>query len=1443
MKKKLFSLMMLCLLAFTGAYAQWVEVTGSSVYTNYQLPSNFFYNYSLTQQIYTADELADVNGEIRAISYYNSSSTSTNIYTRHMDVYMVLTEKNAFESETDWVAVTEADKVFSGEVVSAAIRDWVTIYLDTPFAYDGTKNLIVVFDDNSGNYVSSTVTSRCFQTPGVTQALYIRNNDTNYNPLTITDAGSLYGYKNVMKFLSYPEGAVFSENLPTNSYYKYSLTQQIYTPADVDSINTDITGISFFNVGPEQTRNLDIYFVAVGDETMTEWAAVDSSNLVFSGEVTFASNDWTQIPTKRFLNFDGTYNLAVLVDDNTDVGMAGLQFLMMEEQVANSALYYHSDDTTRLNPDPLNLAGIVGTSEAIRPAVQFAFKPAGYVEIGSGTTGYGVLPFRNQSAYSVSQQIYTAQEIGLAGSLLEIQLYAFTNATTRDIEIYLSHTDANEVAAAWLPVSTSHLVYSGSTTFAVGTWNTITLNTPFEYNGEQNIVMTVVDKTGTAVENAQRTNFLTTATTNNQAHYAYGSNPYDALNLAGVSGYVMTNKNQIHMQFRVGDIPEAPKDLYVLDMTDTTFVDTLFLGDRPNNAWMRPMDIYSLWNHTGRAINISRFDFTPEDGFFAVIDPETPVQMAAEDTIPMLFTTNITDTTFVDTTIMRQFVVIYDGARTAGVWPIAVHAYNPVCPDVFELAQFLDTIPALAADSVLTYGPFEFTGDPDTIYDNYQLPYSDEPFLLADGKDVVYKFTVLPGQEVLLNASVTGENGKVAVYTEDFYGEPGPMPHNFYAGPQMLVAGAREDRAEFVNDPNAECCPEPTGNTVCTRDAWDMLFSFQGTSAGQQAIATDGSSFYTASWQGTPTGGYTFYKYNINGTFVEGFNIAGATGIRDLTYDGQYFYGSSGGNKIFILDFTNRTLVGTITCAGLTSRHVSYDPVRDGFWSGDWSTLALYNRSGALVQTAPALSGAYGSAYYKDEEGGEHIYLFCQTGTSKAQVFDYNIAANTIDPSPIADINSIPGQVVGTSSAGGAFIGNYNGKVCFFCNVQATPNAIGIFELKDVPAPTGYLTYWEPNPVIEGLTMAAGTYYLVGSATSPDFTVNIEFVGIPCPEAAVAVSPADDADDVQIGSGINLQWTLGNYTTEYRLVFGSTYYCEEVLVDWTSDLAQSYTVLPSHPLYNNTNYFWRVDTRNGNCETQGEVYGFTTTFNAPTNLRATDNSVFVGEDVVMEWNAIQDRTFRKYNIYLNDSCIGNTTITYLPGTYTSFTIPASLLTYNMDPGYRVNVTAYYDEGESPYSNTYILKVSGNGTLRGHIWEQDGSTGISGATVSVNGFNEFGEPFSTTATSLGNGTYSVNVPATNDTVSYVCTASKAGYQTAYEPIQGNPRPVTYNASTQADFILDEVFAPVPSCAVFAEFYPDPEVEDEYVKVTWTMNGGESVDIDFETNDFSQGTFNN
>ena len=231
----------------------------------------------------------------------------------------------------------------------------------------------------------------------------------------------------------------------------------------------------------------------------------------------------------------------------------------------------------------------------------------------------------------------------------------------------------------------------------------------------------------------------------------------------------------------------------------------------------------------------------------------------------------------------------------------------------------------------------------------------------------------------------------------------------------------------------------------------DLELSFSGSSAGQQAVCTDGSYIYTASWQSEPTGGYTFYKYQLDGTFVEGFDISGATTIRDLTFDGTYFYGSTGGSQILKLDLANRTVLGTITCSGLTSRHLSYDPVRNGFWSGNWSDLALYDFSGNKIQNGPELSSAYGSAYYKDKDGEEHLLLFCQP-ESDSKVYDYSISTNTLSSSPVFDFNAVSGT---DGVAGGCFIGNYNEKICFFGNVQHEPNFIGIYALPDAVATSG----------------------------------------------------------------------------------------------------------------------------------------------------------------------------------------------------------------------------------------------------------------------------------------------------------------------------------------------------------------------------------------------------
>ena len=346
------------------------------------------------------------------------------------------------------------------------------------------------------------------------------------------------------------------------------------------------------------------------------------------------------------------------------------------------------------------------------------------------------------------------------------------------------------------------------------------------------------------------------------------------------------------------------------------------------------------------------------------------------------------------------------------------------------------------------------------------------------------------------------------------------------------------------------------------RDMWDLVYNFSGTSAGQQAVATDGEYIYTASWQSTPTGGYTFYQYDLEGNFIEGFNIAGATGIRDLTTDGEYFYGTSGGAQIFILDFTTRTLVGTINCSGLTSRHISYDPERDGFWSGNWSTLALYSRTGALIQNGPAPTSAYGSAYYKDSDNVEHLFLFCQPN-SDCKVYDYNITTGTLGSDVVLDYTSTaPGC---TGIAGGCFIGEYNGNTCWYGNSQQDPNLIAIYELEaGTPGPgpgpqpgniLGVMIWRDGEPI----TMApvSGTSYVDAGVENGEHEYCVRVVysdyAMSCDECetvevggTVVCDPVTNLtayyyDDATYGDGAMIEWVGNEDAVSYGVYVDGQY--------------------------------------------------------------------------------------------------------------------------------------------------------------------------------------------------------------------------------------------------------------------------------------------------------------
>ncbi|MBQ5958353.1 MAG: leucine-rich repeat domain-containing protein [Bacteroidales bacterium] len=155
------------------------KMIGQGETTSEELPSNTNYAYSMTQQIYTAEEMG-MSRNITSISFFNAGPTIT----RYFDIYMTHTSKTSFSSDTDWITVDASKRVYSGTVVLKQ-GVWTTIPLDQSFSYQNTysggTSLALIVDDNMGDY-DYNMECRTFPTQSY-QALYVRKDGTNLNPL------------------------------------------------------------------------------------------------------------------------------------------------------------------------------------------------------------------------------------------------------------------------------------------------------------------------------------------------------------------------------------------------------------------------------------------------------------------------------------------------------------------------------------------------------------------------------------------------------------------------------------------------------------------------------------------------------------------------------------------------------------------------------------------------------------------------------------------------------------------------------------------------------------------------------------------------------------------------------------------------------------------------------------------------------------------------------------------------------------------------------------------------------------------------------------------------------------------------------------------------------------------------------------------------------------
>ena len=449
-------------------------VIGDGTYANSYLPT--YSSYSLSEQIYTANEMGGAATGISSVSFFNVGNYNYSI-TRNLSIYMVNTDKVSFEGTSDWIPVSDNDLVFSGNV-TFNVHDWVTIYFNTPFNYDGTSNVALIVDDNSNNNNTST-SCRTFATGG-NQAIRIYSSGTNYDPTNPSEyLGTLMPEKNQVIFgipsydytvtvsvgsdgggtvsgggpgyLNRPitltatpnEGYVFinwtkdgtvvsylstysltvtesaeyvanfqevtngfvigdatyiNSYLPIKSYY--SLSEQIYTSNEMGGAACQISSVSFFNTGTtNKTRTISVYMVNTDKtsfESTSDWIPVTENDLVFSGNITFNARGWSTIYFSTPFNYEGSSNVALIVDDNSNSNNTYTSCRTFMTG-GNQAIRISGSGT---NYDPTNPSGYSGA--LMQEKNQVIFRWSSTVTATANPTGGGTVSGFGSYAYGAT---------------------------------------------------------------------------------------------------------------------------------------------------------------------------------------------------------------------------------------------------------------------------------------------------------------------------------------------------------------------------------------------------------------------------------------------------------------------------------------------------------------------------------------------------------------------------------------------------------------------------------------------------------------------------------------------------------------------------------------------------------------------------------------------------------------------------------------------------------------------------------------------------------------------------------------------------------------------------------------------------------------------------------------------------------------------------------
>ena len=577
------------------------------------------------------------------------------------------------------------------------------------------------------------------------------------------------------------------------------------------------------------------------------------------------------------------------------------------------------------------------------------------VEIGSGTTANSYLPSYSLYNYSLTQQLYTPEEIGTAGTITSIAFYNSGSEKTRDYTVYMVNTDKTSFAGTtdWITVSASDAVFSGNVTFVAGVWTTITLTTPFDYDGVSNLAIIIDDNTGSWSSGLSCYVF----DASNMALRVY-SDPtnYDPFNPGSYSGTLMDVKNQLHLEIMPsGSNCYGPLSPAISDVT--AFEATLSWTPREGqSAWEVCCGIgtIDLDEASWTSVTDTFYTFTgltPASNYVAYVRTNCDGEVSNPRQVP--FTTEATCASIPSAvTVSNITATTVDVNWTAGeddyAWEVVAVPSNEVPEDgtIEQASTHPITLTDLQDNTQYKVYVRTDCGDGDHSYWATPATFTTLP-LCSSPLNVTVSQITASSALVSWEPAVFGATSYAVEYTlaseENWTMEP-------VDGTQFMLSGLEPDST--YNVMVYSICDLGTADTIHKSFVTRPCYVGGDVAIGE---GTSTNSFLPS---------YSYYNYSYSQQLYTAEELAGAAELHSISFHISTY--NANRNLSIYLMHTNASSVGTgidVSNAQLVYSQTGTTTLAQGWNTFTFTNPFQYNGTDNLLVVVIDATGSYSSPY------------------------------------------------------------------------------------------------------------------------------------------------------------------------------------------------------------------------------------------------------------------------------------------------------------------------------------------------------------------------------------------------------------------------------------------------------------------------------------------------